>query len=219
MSKGKVNTGNLKAFIFDLDGVITDTAEYHYLAWKRLADEENIPFSREENEKLRGVSRRASLELILKNRRLSEEKIQEMMDRKNGYYRTYLENISTKDLLPGALSLLRKLQSSQIRLALASASKNARQVVERLGIAPYFEVIADGNSVRKTKPAPDLFLYTAEKLKLPPEACLVVEDAQAGIAAARAAGMATIGIGPAERVGSADYVYPSVAEVRLEEII
>jgi beta-phosphoglucomutase len=219
MSKGKINTGNLEAFIFDLDGVITDTAEYHYLAWKRLADEENIPFSREENEKLRGVSRRASLELILKNRRLSEEKIQEMMDRKNGYYRTYLENISAKDLLPGALSLLRKLQSSQIRLALASASKNARQVVERLGIAPYFEVIADGNSVKKTKPAPDLFLYTAEKLELPPEACLVVEDAEAGIAAARAAGMTTIGIGPAERVGSADYVYPSVAEVRLEEII
>jgi beta-phosphoglucomutase len=219
MSKGKINTGNLEAFIFDLDGVITDTAEYHYLAWKRLADEENIPFSREENEKLRGVSRRASLELILKNRRLSEEKIQEMMDRKNGYYRTYLENISAKDLLPGALSLLRNLQSKQIRLALASASKNARQVVERLGIVPYFEVIADGNSVKKTKPAPDLFLYTAEKLELPPEACLVVEDAEAGIAAARAAGMTTIGIGPAERVGSADYVYPSVAEVRLEEII
>jgi beta-phosphoglucomutase len=219
MSKGKINTGNLEAFIFDLDGVITDTAEYHYLAWKRLADEENIPFSREENEKLRGVSRRASLDLILKNRRLSEEKIQEMMDRKNGYYRTYLENISAKDLLPGALSLLRNLQSKQIRLALASASKNARQVVERLGIVPYFEVIADGNSVKKTKPAPDLFLYTAEKLELPPEACLVVEDAEAGIAAARAAGMTTIGIGPAERVGSADYVYPSVAEVRLEEII
>jgi len=219
MRKGKVYTGNLKAFIFDLDGVITDTAEYHYLAWKRLADEENIPFSREENEKLRGVSRRASLELILKNRRLSEEKIREMMDRKNGYYQAYLENISANDLLPGALPLLRKLQSKQIRLALASASKNAPQVVERLGIAPYFEVIADGNSVEKTKPAPDLFLYAAEKLELPPEACLVVEDAEAGIAAARAAGMATIGIGPAERVGSADYVYPSVAEVRLEEII
>lgn len=219
MSKGKVNTGNLKAFIFDLDGVITDTAEYHYLAWKRLTDEENIPFSREENEKLRGVSRRASLELILKNRRLSEEKIQEMMDRKNSYYQAYLKNISAKDLLPGALLLLRKLQSKQIRLALASASKNAPQVVESLGIAPYFEVIADGNSVEKTKPAPDLFLYAAERLELPPEACLVVEDAEAGIAAARAAGMATIGIGPAERVGSADYIYSSVAEVRLEEII
>lgn len=219
MSKEKVDTGKIKAFIFDLDGVITDTAEYHYLAWKRLTDEENIPFSREENEKLRGVSRRASLELILKNRSLSEEKIQEMMDRKNSYYQAYLENISARDLLPGALLLLRKLQSKQIRLALASASKNAPQVVERLGIAPYFEVIADGNSVEKTKPAPDLFLYAAEKLELPPEACLVVEDAEAGIAAARAAGMATIGIGPAERVGSADYVYPSVAEVRLEEII
>ncbi len=218
MSKDIVYTGKIKAFIFDLDGVITDTAEYHYLAWKRLADEENIPFSREENEKLRGVSRQASLELILKGRRLSEENMQMLMDRKNGYYQSYLADITSKDLLPGAILLLQKLRSKGYRLALASASKNAPQVVERLGIAPYFEVIADGNSVEKTKPAPDLFLYTAEKLFLPPEACLVVEDAEAGIAAARAAGMATIGIGPPERVGAADYIYPSVAAVRLEDI-
>lgn len=209
----------LKAFIFDLDGVLTDTAEYHYLAWKRLADEENLAFSRKDNEKLRGVSRRASLELILKNRQVSEESIKELMDRKNSYYQSYLEDITHKDLLPGSLALLKKLQSMQYKLALASASKNARKVIRQLGIASFFAVIADGNSVEKTKPAPDIFLYTARQLSLPPEACLVIEDAEAGISAARAAGMATIGIGPPERVGAADYIYPSVGAIRLEEIL
>jgi beta-phosphoglucomutase len=209
----------LKAFIFDLDGVLTDTAEYHYLAWKRLADEENFAFSRKDNEKLRGISRRASLELILKGRQVSEESIKEFMERKNSYYQSYLENITDQDLLPGALALMKRLQSMCYKLALASASKNARKVVQRLGIASFFSVITDGNSVEKTKPAPDIFLYAANQLSLPPEACLVVEDAEAGITAARAAGMASIGIGPPERVGAADYIYPSVGAIRLEEIL
>ncbi len=209
----------IKAFIFDLDGVLTDTAEYHFQAWKRLADEEGISFAREDNEKLRGVSRRASLELVLKGRMLSEDKMQEFMDRKNSYYQASIKSISEKDLLPGTISLLQELKSKQFRLALASASKNAPQVIEGLGIASFFEVIADGNSVEKTKPAPDLFLYTAEKLAIAPEFCIVVEDAEAGIAAAQAAGMATIGIGPAERVGAADYIYPSVAAIRLRDIL
>ena len=209
----------IKAFIFDLDGVLTDTSEYHFLAWERMADEEGIPFTREDNEKLRGVSRRASLELILKDRSLPEDKMQELMDRKNRYYNEFIKNISEEDLLPGALSILEELRSRQFRLALASASKNAPQVVEGLGIAPYFDAIADGNSVEKTKPAPDLFLYAADKMGVPPEYCLVVEDAEAGITAAQRAGMYTIGIGPEERVGAADYVYPSVAEIRLEDII
>ena len=208
----------IKAFIFDLDGVLTDTAEYHFRAWKRMADEEGIPFTREDNEKLRGVSRRASLELILKGRELPEEKMQELMDRKNRYYRESIESISEKDLLPGALPLLRKLRSRQYRLALASASKNAPKVIEGLGIASCFDVIADGGSVEKSKPAPDLFLYTADKLGVEPEFCIVVEDAEAGIEAAQAAGMATIGIGPPDRVGAADHVYPSVSDIRLEDI-
>ncbi|MDY6825960.1 MAG: beta-phosphoglucomutase [Bacillota bacterium] len=208
----------IKAFIFDLDGVLTDTAEYHYLAWKQLADEEMVPFTREDNEKLRGVSRRASLNLIFQGRKLTEEKALELMDRKNGYYREYLNNITMGDLLPGVIELLDKLQDRGCRLALASASKNAPAVIERLNIASYFDAIADGNSVEKTKPAPDLFLYAAHQLGLPPENCLVVEDAEAGIAAARAAGMATIGIGPSERVGEADYVYPSVEAIELEDI-
>jgi beta-phosphoglucomutase len=199
--------------------VLTDTAEYHFLAWKRLADEENLPFSRNDNELLRGVSRRASLELILKGRQRSEAQMQLLMDRKNSYYRAYLEEISSANLLPGALEMLQRLQALQYRLALASASRNAKTVVSRLGIELYFEVIADGNSVKKTKPAPDLFLYVARQLSLPPQACLVVEDAEAGITAAKAAGMVTIGIGPPERVGAADHLYPSVAAIRLEDIL
>ncbi len=145
--------------------------------------------------------------------------MQLMMDKKNGYYRAYLEEISSDDLLPGALALLQKLQAMRYRLALASASRNAKNVISRLGIESYFEVIADGSSVKKTKPAPDLFLYAARQLSLPPQACLVVEDAEAGIAAARAAGMTTIGIGPVERVGAADHLYPSLAAIKLEEIL
>ncbi len=209
----------IEVFIFDLDGVLTDTAEYHYRAWKRLAAEEGLSFTREDNEHLRGVSRRASLELILKGRSITEEKMQEFMERKNSYYGEFLKTLTEKDLLPGALSLLRELQAKKYRLALASASKNAPTVVKRLGIVSYFEVIADGNSVEKTKPAPDLFFYVAGKLGVLPEACLVVEDAEAGIAAAQAAGMATIGIGPADRVGAADYVCPSVDAIILEDIL
>ncbi len=209
----------IKAFIFDLDGVLTDTAEYHYLAWKRMAEEEGLSFNRQDNEKLRGVSRRASLELVLKGRVLPEEKMQELMDRKNGYYRDYIKTISKQDLLPGAEELLTELKTRGYRLALASASKNAPLVVDLLGIEPFFDVIAHGGSVEKTKPAPDLFLYTAAKLGLEPRYCVVVEDAEAGIEAAKAAGMATIGIGPPERVGAANLFFSSVADIKPEEIL
>lgn len=142
-----------------------------------------------------------------------------MMDLKNSYYLELIKTISENDLLPGALELLKELKTRHFRLALASASKNAPEVIGRLGIASYFEVIADGSSVKKTKPAPDLFLFVAEKLMLAPAYCLVVEDAEAGIAAAKAAGMVTVGIGPEERVGAADYIYPSVDDVSLEDLI
>ncbi len=208
----------IKAFIFDLDGVLTDTAEYHYLAWKRLAEEEGLSFNRQDNEKLRGISRRASLELILQGKRLSEEKMQELMDRKNGYYREYIKSITKKDLLPGAEELLRELKARGYKLAMASGSKNAPKVVERLGITAYFDVLAHGGSVEKSKPAPDLFLHTAEKLAIKPCSCVVVEDAGAGLDAAKAAGMFTIGIGPPERVGAADLVLPSVAEIKPEAL-
>jgi len=210
---------NVRAFIFDLDGVLTDTAEYHYLAWKRMAEEEGLSFNRQDNEKLRGVSRRASLELVLNGRDLPEERMQELMDRKNGYYCDYIKTITERDLLPGAEELLTALKAAGYKLALASASKNAPMVVERLGIEPYFDAIAHGGSVEKTKPAPDLFLYTADKLGLEPRYCVVVEDAAAGIDAAKAAGMAAIGIGPPERVGAADVCFPSVADIEPGEIL
>jgi len=207
------------AVIFDLDGVITDTAEYHYQAWRRMAEEEGLSFSRQDNEKLRGVSRRASLELVLKGKELPENKKLELMERKNNYYREQIKTISDKDLLPGAIDKLNQLKNADVKLALASASKNARDVIENLGIEDYFEVVADGYSVKKTKPAPDLFLFAAEKLNVPPSCCIVVEDAEAGITAAVSAGMYTVGIGPPARVGRADLVYNAVAEIEIPEIL
>lgn len=209
----------IKAFIFDLDGVLTDTAEYHFLAWKRLAEEEGLPFTRQDNEKLRGVSRRASLELLLKGRRVPEQKMQELMERKNIYYREYIKNLSENDLLPGSVELLEKLKSKGYKLALASASRNAPVVVERLGIASHFDVLTHGGEVDRAKPYPDLFLYAAKKLGLGSKYCVVVEDARAGIDAAKAAGMATIGIGPPERVGTADLYFPSVEDINIEQVL
>lgn len=209
----------LKAFIFDLDGVITDTAEYHYRGWKRLADEEGLPFTREDNEALRGVSRRNSLLLLLKGRVYPEEKLQEMMARKNKYYLEFIKEITPRDLLPGAKELIEELRAAGYKTALGSASKNAREVIERLGIAALFDAISDGYSVERAKPAPDLFLHAAEQLGLPPNECVVVEDAAAGIEAARAGGFRSVGLGPRERVGAADAVFPSLEGVRLADLL
>jgi beta-phosphoglucomutase len=209
----------IRAFIFDLDGVITDTAEYHYHGWKRLADEEGIPFTRDDNEHLRGVSRRESLMLILKERVYPEEKIQEMMERKNNYYLDFIKEISPRDLLPGAKELLEEIRSAGLKNALGSASKNAGDVIERLGIRGLFDAMADGYSVERQKPAPDLFLHAAELLNLPPAECVVVEDAAAGIEAARAGGFKSIGLGPHERVGQADVIFPNLAGVHLTDLL
>ncbi len=191
--------GKIKALIFDLDGVITDTAEYHYRAWKRLADEEGIPFTRADNEFLRGVSRRESLLLLLKGRPYSEVQMQEMMDRKNRYYQDMLTQITPDDLLPGVLDLFDRLEAAHIQSALASASRNAAMVLERLGIADRLAVVADGHSVTRPKPQPDLFRFAAARLGCLPGKSLVVEDAAAGIDAALRAGMPCLALGPAER--------------------
>ena len=188
---------NIRGFIFDLDGVLTDTAEFHYRAWQRLADEAGLPFDRQANEALRGVSRRESLLLILGERQYSEAALQEMMDRKNRYYVELIQTITPKDLLPGVVELLDELRQSGIKIAIGSASKNARTVIEKLGIADRVDAIADGYSVDQPKPAPDLFLYAATQLGLDPAQCVVVEDAPVGIEAAIAAGMGTIGLGSA----------------------
>lgn len=209
----------IHAFIFDLDGVLTDTAEYHYRGWKRLADEEGLPFTREDNEHLRGIPRRESLLLILKGRTFPEVTLQAMMERKNRYYLEFIREVTPRDLLPGARELLEELRSAGLKIALGSASKNAREVLERLGILPLFDAISDGYSVERQKPAPDLFLHAAAQLGLPPAECVVVEDAAAGIEAARAGGFRSVGLGPPERVGAADAVLPSLAGVRLRDLL
>lgn len=209
----------IKGFIFDLDGVLTDTAEFHYRGWKRLADEEGLPFTREDNEALRGVPRRDSLMLILKGKTYSEEKIQEMMERKNQYYLEFIHEIKPSDLLPGALRFLEELRAAGLKAAVGSASKNAGEVIERLKIGYLLDAISDGYSVERQKPAPDLFLHAAAQLKLDPQVCVVVEDATVGVAAAQAGGFHTIGLGPIERVGKADVVYPSLENVHLEQAL
>jgi beta-phosphoglucomutase len=210
---------DIKGFIFDLDGVLTDTAEYHFRGWKRLADEEGIPFSREENEALRGIPRRASLMVLLKGRIYSEEKIQEMMARKNNYYLEFIREITPRDLLPGSRELLEEIRAAGLKSALGSASKNAGEVLDRLGIRDLLDAVSDGYSVQRQKPAPDLFLHAAEQIALPPAACVVVEDATAGVEAALAGGFRTIGIGPQERVGQAELVLPGLEGQRLAKIL
>lgn len=212
---------DLHAVIFDLDGVITDTAEYHYRSWQRLADDEGMRFDRTINDRLRGVSRRASLEIMLSEngRAATEAQIAEWMERKNSYYVAMLDEVTPADVLPGALEFIRQLRAAGIRTALGSASKNARSVIDRLGIAELLDVIADGFSVERPKPAPDLFLWAAERLGVAPAFCAVFEDAAAGIDAALAAGMWGVGLGPQERVGHAHARFDSLEGVTLSALL
>jgi len=212
----------IRAFLFDLDGVLTDTSEFHYLGWKRLADELGLSFDRQKNEALRGVSRRESLLLLLNGRPATEEEMNEWMERKNRYYIEYVSRMTPENLLPGALELLKELHQAGYKVAIVSSSKNTPLVLERLQIGEWLDAVVDGNAAARSKPAPDLFLLAAERLGVSPEECLVVEDAEAGIAAGKAAGMCTLGLGPSERVGSADYQLPDLEGVtlgRLRELI
>lgn len=186
---------NIRAFIFDLDGVITDTAEFHFLAWKQLADEEGISFTREDNEQLRGVSRRESLNRMLKGKLITEETAQLWMARKNEYYVRFLGDITPDHLLPGVNRFLTSARQANIKLGIGSASKNARTVLERLEVIDLFDVIGDGNSVSNSKPAPDLFIWVAGGLSTPPTEAVVFEDAEAGVDAALKGGFWTVGIG------------------------
>jgi beta-phosphoglucomutase len=204
---------DIRGVIFDLDGVLTDTSEFHYLSWKRLADEEGIPFTRQDNEALRGVSRRESLLLVLGDQPATEEQMQKMMARKNRYYQELIKTVTPENLLPGALELIGELRATGIKVAVGSGSKNAEEVIRRLGIADHLDAVSDGHSVAQPKPAPDLFFYAAAQLGLPPEQCVVVEDAAAGVEAALAAGMWAVGLGPTERVGAAHVVLPSLEGV------
>jgi beta-phosphoglucomutase len=209
----------IKAIIFDLDGVLTNTSEYHYRGWKRLADELGILFDRQRNEALRGVSRRRSLELMLDGRPATEEQMQEWMARKNGYYVELIQQMTPADILPGALDLLRELQRARIRIGIGSASKNTRTVLDRLHLEDYVDAVSDGRSVQRQKPAPDLFLHCARQLGVDAGETIIIEDAASGVEAALAGGFWVVGLGPRERVGAAHVVFPSLEGVPLQALL
>jgi beta-phosphoglucomutase len=211
-------TADIRAFIFDLDGVITDTAEFHYLAWKRLADEEGIPFTRQDNDQLRGVSRRESLRRILKGRPIDEPTAAAWMTRKNDYYLAYLETLTPQGCLPGVVDFLDAASQQGIRIGLGSASRNARLVLDRLNLTAMFDVIGDGGSVVNTKPAADLFVWVAGALRLSPVQAVVFEDAEAGIDAALTGGFWTVGIGSAN-VGHAHITAPGLAALTVPGVL
>jgi beta-phosphoglucomutase len=208
-----------RAVIFDLDGVITDTAEFHYLGWQRLADEEGIPFDRGANEALRGLSRRESLLAMLGDREVPDDRLLAWMTRKNDYYVASLGEMGPEDALPGAVELIEDARSRGLKVAIGSSSKNARLVLDKLGLSDAFDAVADGNSVERAKPAPDLFLAAAELLGVEPSECIVVEDAESGVDAALAAGMTAVGVGPAERVGHAQHRFDTTAEIDLDLVL
>jgi|GraSoiStandDraft_58_1057296.scaffolds.fasta_scaffold163404_2 beta-phosphoglucomutase len=209
-----------KAIIFDLDGVLTDTSEYHYQAWKHLADDEGIPFTQEENDAhLRGVGRRDSLMYLLKGRKVSEEQMQEMMGRKNRYYTELIKNMSPKEVVAGGVDLLKEIRQAGINTAIASASRNTTTVLQRLEITSYFDGIADGNSVVNGKPAPDVFVFAAGIVNTSVVDCLGIEDANAGIEAIKAAGMMALGIGPKERFPKADKVMDNLENKNLQDLL
>lgn len=204
----------LKAAIFDLDGVIVDTAKYHFLAWKRLSEELGINFTIEDNERLKGVSRMRSLEIILEigGIDLSEDVKAQLAEKKNEWYKEYINQMNESEILKGAREFILKLRERGIKTALGSASKNAKTILEKVGLSELFDVIVDGNVVSKAKPDPEVFIKAAEQLGIAPESCAVFEDAQAGIQAAKAAGMAAVGIGTKEVLKDADYIIAGLYE-------
>jgi beta-phosphoglucomutase len=196
-----------KAFIFDLDGVIVDTAKYHYLAWKKIASELGIDFTHEHNELLKGVSRVRSLDIILGlgNVEASQEQKDQWLVQKNEEYLTYLVDMDQSEILPGVMKVLAFLKANNQPIALGSASKNARPILEKTGILSYFDVIVDGNDVSNAKPDPEVFLQAAQKLGMTNENSIVFEDSVAGIQAANIAAMTSIGIGEATILNEAKY--------------
>ena len=211
----------IHGFIFDLDGVIVDTAKYHYLAWKRLADELGLSFHEEDNELLKGVSRTRSFEIILElnGKTMREEDIERYCTKKNGYYVEYINRITPDEILPGAAAFLDTARKEGYRTALGSASKNANTILDKLGIRPCFDAIIDGTCVSLAKPNPEVFLKGAEALGLSPEECLVFEDAVAGIVAAHNGGMKAVGVGNREVQGCCDHFITSFLETSPSVIV
>jgi beta-phosphoglucomutase len=206
---------DMKAALFDLDGVIVDTAKYHYLAWKRLADELGVPFGPEDNERLKGVGRMQCMDIILELGGLSMEKGEKERQaaRKNGWYVEYVSAMRKDEILPGAEDYIGSLRGRGVLIALGSASKNAPLILERLGIAGLFDAVVDGSKVSKSKPDPEVFLAGAAALGVPAPRCTVFEDAAAGIEAAKRALMYAVGIGTREALPEADMVVRGLYEL------
>lgn len=200
----------VEAFIFDLDGVIVDTAKYHFIAWQSLANQLGFEFTLEDNERLKGVSRMRSLEILLEvgKKAISQSEMNRMAEEKNTLYLTYINKMGKEEILPGVVSFLHASRDMGIKIALGSASKNAPLILEQLELTDMFDAIIDGNSVAKAKPDPEVFLKGAKTLKVQPENCVVFEDAEAGVEAALAGNMRCVGIGDQDNLANANVVIP-----------
>ena len=213
----------IDAFIFDLDGVITDTAEYHYLAWKELANKIGIEIDREFNETLKGVSRMESLERILvhgnKQNDFTIEEKEKMANDKNMYYVSLIENITPKDILPGISKLLENIKSNTIKIGLASASKNANMVLNNLKLVNYFDFIADASKCKNSKPAPDIFLMALNGLNVEAKNCIGIEDAYSGIEAINTSGMYSVGVGDKKTLKNANLVVEDTTYLEFDTLM
>lgn len=211
----------IKGVIFDLDGVLVTTDELHYKGWSRLAQDEGIPFTKDDNQRQRGVSRMESLEILLEKavRSYTDDEKREMAERKNTYYRAMLENLTPNDTLPGAREILRELRKRGIQTAVASASRNTPKILERTNLRDEVDAVADGNETTHSKPDPEVFLLAASKLDLAPDECIVVEDAAAGIEGGRRGGMAVFAIGPAERHPDVAHRAEHIADVTADQLL
>jgi beta-phosphoglucomutase len=207
-----------KAVIFDLDGVLTDTAHFHYLAWQALAESQGVPFDQAFNEQLKGVDRMGSLDLILAQtgRTYTDEQKLALAHDKNLHYQDLIADMTPDDLLPGALDALKAVRDADLMIGLASVSKNAFTVLDRLGITDWFDHVVDANRVARSKPDPEIFLTAAEYLAVAPYDCLGIEDSVAGIRSIKSAGMYAIGIGSPAVLTQADCVIPGLDAFRLE---
>ena len=205
----------MKAFIFDLDGVLVSTDKYHYQAWKKMADDEGIYFDEKINDRLRGVSRMASLGIVLERagRQYTEEEKVALANKKNDLYRDLLKNLTPADRLAGVTETLEKLRAEGFLLAVGSSSKNTPTILDKIGYGGYFDAVSDGNNIKKSKPDPEVFVKAAEMLKLPAEECFVVEDAKAGIDAAKAGGFVSVGKGDAAHYDKTDYKILTMSDI------
>jgi beta-phosphoglucomutase len=210
----------IKACIFDLDGVIVDTARYHYLAWKRLAKELGVDLTLEDNERLKGVSRMRSLEIILEigGVSLSELEKERLANKKNTWFVDYVERMAPEEIFPGVRALMQGMRELGIKLALASSSKNAKTIIQLLHIQHEFDAIVDGTMITHTKPHPEIFLMAADKLGVEPENCVVFEDAEAGVEAAVAAGMKCVGVGSPVLLKDANRIVSTTSDFKIAEL-